>query len=163
MEIRPLSTIAELDQCARVIRMSFATVATAFGYTPENAPTFPAFITTEKLVSEHEKGVRFFGMFSGSDQVGSVALERAPQVDNEFFLERLAVLPSARQQGLGRQLIDFAIKLVRQKGGRLVKIAIVDENRVLKAWYGAYGFRETGTKTYPHLPFTVCFLEKQVE
>ena len=33
---------------------------------------------------------------------------------------------------------------------------------LLKNWYMSYGFRETGTKAFPHLPFTVCFMEKEI-
>lgn len=162
METRVLATQEEFEQCARLIRDAFATVAAEFNYTKENASTFPAFITTEKLLSESAKGVRFFGFFDGPHQVGSVALEKAPEQENVFFLERLAVHPAARHRGLGVQLMDVAVDQARQQGGKTVKIAIVDENRVLKNWYTAYGFRETGIKTYPHLPFTVCFMEKTI-
>ena len=163
MEPRELLTRPDLDRCAALIRESFATVAKEFGYTKENAPTFPAFITAEKLVSESAKGVRFFGFFDGPEQVGSVALEQAPEERGVFFLERLAVRPSTRHRGLGVRLMDFVFALARQWGGTLVKIAIVNENRVLKNWYIAYGFEETEMKTYPHLPFTVCFMEKSVD
>ncbi len=163
MVFRELKTEAELDRCAQVIREAFSSVAAEFGYTPENASTFPAFITTEKLFEEAAKGVRFFGLFDGPNQPGCVALEKAPQEENVFFLERLAVHPAARHRGLGVGLMDFAFSQARDLGGKTVKIAIVDENRVLKNWYIAYGFRETGTKIYPHLPFTVCFLEKEVD
>jgi len=162
LETRTLSTALEFELCARLIREAFTTVAAEFGYTSENASTFPAFITAEKLISEAARGVRFFGMFDGPDQVGSVALEKAPEQENVFFLERLAVHPAARHRGLGNKLMDLVFDKAREQGGTLVKIAIVDENRVLKNWYNAYGFRETGTKTYPHLPFTVCFMEKAV-
>jgi ribosomal protein S18 acetylase RimI-like enzyme len=162
LETRVLATEEEFEQCARLIRDAFATVAAEFNYTKENASTFPAFITAEKLISESARGVRFFGMFDGADQVGSVALEKAPELENVFFLERLAVHPAARHRGLGVKLMDFAFDLIKKRGGEKVKIAIVDENRQLKNWYIAYGFEETGTKTYPHLPFTVCLLEKKI-
>jgi N-acetylglutamate synthase-like GNAT family acetyltransferase len=162
MEFRELKTPAELDACAAVVRESFSTVAEQFRYTPQNAPTFPAFITGEKLLSEQVKAVRFFGAFEGTDQLGCVALEQAPQEKNVFFLERLAVLPRARHRGLGVQLMDYVFGLAKKQGGTKVKIAMVDENRQLKDWYTAYGFRETGTKQYPHLPFLVCFMEKPV-
>jgi hypothetical protein len=52
--------------------------------------------------------------------------------------------------------------VARAAGGRKLSIGVVDENAVLKRWYAAQGFRETGRKRFPHLPFTVSFMEKGV-
>jgi ribosomal protein S18 acetylase RimI-like enzyme len=162
MEIRPIANDAELDACAAIIRAAFQTVADQFGYTPESTPTLPAYIKVERVKAEVEKGVRYFGLFNGERQVGSVALEQKAGDPSTFFLERLAVLPEARHHGLGVLLMDFAFARAREAGAKKVSIAIIDENRVLKAWYERYGFLETGKKTYPHLPFTVSFMEKDV-
>jgi ribosomal protein S18 acetylase RimI-like enzyme len=35
------------------------------------------------------------------------------------------------------------------------------ENTRLKRWYEGYGFRETAVKKYPHLPFTVCEMDRE--
>jgi hypothetical protein len=43
-----------------------------------------------------------------------------------------------------------------------VKIGIINENLKLKKWYIDYSFIELAVKQYPHLPFNVCFLEKEV-
>ena len=75
-------------------------------------------------------------------------------------MERLAVLPSYRHRGIGRALMDFAFEAVKKHGGKKVSIGIINENRVLKNWYMEYGFVETGTRVFRHLPFEVCFMEK---
>ena len=47
----------ELAECVKVIRESFATVAEAFGLSPENAPRFTAFATTlERLAGQYREG-----------------------------------------------------------------------------------------------------------
>ena len=38
---------SEIPECVNVIKKSFKTVADEFGFTPENAPRFTAFATTE--------------------------------------------------------------------------------------------------------------------
>lgn len=43
-----------------------------------------------------------------------------------------------------------------------LSIGIINENKVLKQWYSSFGFNETGFKKFPHLPFTVCFMEKKI-
>ena len=37
----------DIRDCVNIIRQSFITVADEFGFTPENAPRFTAFATTE--------------------------------------------------------------------------------------------------------------------
>ena len=42
----------DLPVCAEVIRRSFLTVAEEFGLTPENAPRYAAFATTEEALRQ---------------------------------------------------------------------------------------------------------------
>jgi ribosomal protein S18 acetylase RimI-like enzyme len=97
--IQPIRQVTALENCARIIRESFFTVAGELGLTPENAPTNPAFITTEKLQEAYEKGIIMFGLFLGEEQAGFFALEAAGE--GVYYLERLAVLPGYRHRGWG--------------------------------------------------------------
>jgi len=75
MTIEEISDTNALRRSVATVREAFAEVATEFGLTRENCPTNPAFITPERLESLHEKGVRFFGLYKGEEQIGFVALE----------------------------------------------------------------------------------------
>jgi ribosomal protein S18 acetylase RimI-like enzyme len=77
-------------------------------------------------------------------------------------MEKLAVLPDKRHNGCGRMLMDFACEIIREKNGNLISIGIINENTVLKNWYIKYGFKEKEVKRFPHLPFEVCFMEKEI-
>jgi len=162
MEIREIAAELEIEVCADVIRKSFRTVADELGLTEENAPTNPAFLTVEKLRETIAKPVLFFGLFDGGRQVGCVALEPSHDEVGVFFLERLSVVPEERHNGYGATLMDHAFQEAKKAGAGKIKIGIIDENLVLKRWYLDYGFTETGTKTFAHLPFTVCFMEKNI-
>ena len=59
--------------------------------------------------------------------------------------------------------MDFVFETVRQRGGKKVSIGIINVNTVLKNWYIGYGFTETGKRKFSHLPFEVCFLEKEIQ
>ena len=49
----------EIQNCVKVIRKSFMTVADEFGFTFENAPRFTAFATTkERLIYQMEQEQR---------------------------------------------------------------------------------------------------------
>jgi ribosomal protein S18 acetylase RimI-like enzyme len=148
----------KFEEWAVVIRNSFATVAEEFGITRENAPTNPAFAEADSLEKMKEKGIMLYGAYLDEQRVGFVAIERAD--GDRWYMERLAVLPPYRHRGIGRALMDFAFKTVKKHGGKKVSIGIINENRVLKNWYMEYGFVETGTRVFRHLPFEVCFMEK---
>lgn len=131
--IRQVTTESELECSARVIRESFATVASDLALTPDNCPTHPAFTTPDKLAQMAEKGIKLFALYDDPTQIGFIAIEKAS--DEVYYIERLAVLPEHRHAGLGRQLMDFAFDYVRAAGGKTVSIGIIDENRTLKRWY----------------------------
>jgi ribosomal protein S18 acetylase RimI-like enzyme len=106
------------------------------------------------------KGLTLFGLSQGEVQVGFIALERLGAAI--YSVEKLAVLPTFRHHGYGQMLLKFAIDHVRNNGGQKVSIGIINEHFILKNWYLGLGFKETGTKKFPHLPFTVCFMERGV-
>jgi ribosomal protein S18 acetylase RimI-like enzyme len=129
--------------------------------TRENAPTNGAFIKPDDLKALLEKGIILIGVFENEEQVGFVAIEKSKE-EKTFYMEKLAVLPEFRHQGIGEEILDYVFDFVRSNGGEKVAIGIINENTVLKKWYERYGFKETGIKQFTHLPFTVCFMEKEV-
>lgn len=53
---------AMFDECVKVIRNSFITVANHFNLTKENAPTNPAFIEIDALNKMYEKNIEMFAV-----------------------------------------------------------------------------------------------------
>jgi ribosomal protein S18 acetylase RimI-like enzyme len=157
-----ITTDQQKKELVGVISESNATVARELNLTKENAPTNPAFITYEALEGSINKGLVMYGFYEDKKLVGCVGIED-PKKEDTFYIERLAVLPEYRHNGIGRSLMDFAFGKIKSYSGKTVSIGIIDENRVLKEWYIEYGFEETGTKKFDHLPFTVCFLQKEVQ
>lgn len=153
--IRP----AGKDDAARlagVIRESFQDVAKRFGLTADNAPTHPANCQPDWVETALAKGVRYFLLQRDGGSVGCVALERADA--DRCYLERLAVLPQYRRQGLGAALVEHALEEARGWGANRVEIGIIAAHDELRAWYEKFGFELTGTRDFPHLPFTVAFM-----
>jgi ribosomal protein S18 acetylase RimI-like enzyme len=150
----------ELEACADVIRRSFGTVADEFGLTVENCPSNGAFIRTARLRSDRLKGNRMFVLTDGDVVVGFMQLEKADA--GTYYLEKLAVVPESRHLGYGKQLLAFTTETVRALGGGRIGIAIIEENTRLKDWYAENGYVHTGTKVFPHLPFTVGFMQLEL-
>lgn len=146
-----------LQDCLHVIQNSFMTVAVDFGLTKENCPTNGAFITLEKLKNDFVKGQLMFAKYTEEKIAGFMQLLK--QDDNTFELEKLAVLPEFRHRGYGKELLAFAKSKASDLGAKKITIGIIEENLRLKNWYEANGFVHRGTKVFPHLPFTVGFME----
>ncbi|MBI9085142.1 MAG: GNAT family N-acetyltransferase [Desulfobacterales bacterium] len=145
---------------AELIRAAFSDVARRFGLTPENTPRHPSNCTEEWVADAMEKGVSYYQMDSDGTLCGCVALERAG--DDVFYLERLAVLPSFRRRGLGRALVAHACLKAQAAGATRLEIGIIDAQSELKSWYVRSGFEQTRTAEYAHLPFTVCFMKREL-
>jgi ribosomal protein S18 acetylase RimI-like enzyme len=154
---------SEIEECLRVIASSFGTVAQAYGLTEENAPTNPAFITSEKLREYLMKPVVLLGLLLDEVMIGCVAIEKSKREPETFHIERLAVVPLYRHKGYGKSLLVISIDMIRRIGGREASIGIMNQNKPLKDWYLGQGFIETGCKRFERLPFEVCFMSKSIE
>ncbi|MBP8084113.1 MAG: GNAT family N-acetyltransferase [Spirochaetes bacterium] len=159
---KQLTARNEFADALSVLNRSFKTVADEFGFTKENAPTNAAFMTLDKLIETTREGVSLFGLFENGVLVGTVALEKAKDNPEIYYLERLSVLPEKRHCGYGKKLLDFAKKQAALEKAKKISIGTIDSNVILKSWYIEYGFRETMIKSYDHLPFKVCFMELNI-
>ena len=160
LSVREIPDENELRKSARVVRNAFRTVALDFNLTRENSPTHPSFVTTGRLREDRNRGVKLFGLFLEGRQIGFIAVERADAA--LYYVERLAVLPEYRHRGYGKRLMEFAFEYIRIDGGTKVSIGIINEQTVLKDWYKGLGFEEISTREFAHLPFTACFMEKEI-
>ena len=87
---------------------------------------------------------------------GSVGLEWVrPGLCN---LERLAVLPGERKRGFGRALVNHVFSEAGKLGCNTIRIGVIADQAELKDWYRGFGFVETETRDFAHLPFRVTFM-----
>lgn len=152
----------DLPACAELIRRSFMTVADSFGITEANAPRFTAFATSEERLLWHldvEKRPMFVAEEGGA-LCGYYSL--LIQENGECELNNLAVLPEYRHRGLGRQLLEHAFQIARERGCSAMNIGIVEENAVLRRWYEQCGAVHTGTRKFDFFPFTCGYLKKEL-
>jgi ribosomal protein S18 acetylase RimI-like enzyme len=161
IRIKEITAGDQLENLRGVLQAAFGTVAAEFYLTRENAPSNPAFITLPALKKSLDRGLIMFGLFRRGELIGCIGIEDSKK-DNVFFIERVAVLPEHRHNGFGKKLMDFALETIKERNGRKISIGIIDENTVLKEWYQQQGFSPVAVKRFPHLPFTVAFLEKKL-
>jgi len=152
MHIKPL-TVDHLPKYAEVIRQSFATVASDFGFTRENFPGHTSFITNERLASKIKDEYYPFGCFVGDKIVGFAAL--TDMGNGVYDLSDVSVLPDYRHLKYGKALLDYAKQMVAKREGSAIVLSIIEENEPIKTWYATNGFIHTGTSRYDHIPFVV--------
>ena len=146
----------------KILNEAHGTVAKEFGFTKENNPTNNAFIDEQALRTQLEQGVELFQLTINDLAIGCIAIEKSKKEINTFYIEKVSIIPEYRNRGYGVNMMEFAVKNIRENGGQWISIALIDSNMKLKKWYSKQGFKETETKEFPRLPFRVCFMNKQV-
>ena len=139
-----------------IIRSSYRDVAQRFDLTSENCPKHPSNCTDDWIRNDFARGVSYFIIEPNGRPTGCVALE-IPE-PGLGYLERLAVLPAARRQGIGRRLVDHVFSQATASGVKEISIGIIAAQTDLKLWYQKIGFVEGATKEFEHLPFRVTFM-----
>lgn len=158
--LRQVISNYDIDTCVSILRSSFGTVAEEFGLTEKNTPSNAAFITTENLKKQISENRTFYLLDIQNNSVGTVAIEKSTDQPGTFFIEKLAVLPAFRHKGFGKELMEFATRMIIDRGGKKVSVAVINENTQLKTWYESQGFIQTSLRKFDHLLFTVCFMHK---
>jgi ribosomal protein S18 acetylase RimI-like enzyme len=146
----------DAERIAAILRGANRDVAKIFGINKENNPKHPSFCTKDWVSADFSRGVEYFLHQNGNIRTGCVAFEQ-PDPDTAY-LNRLAVLPDYRHQGIGSALVGHVITHSRSKNVRIVSIGIIAAHEVLKAWYIDLGFIEKETRQFEHLPFDVTYL-----
>lgn len=149
------------DLLAEIVSVSNRDVAQLFHLTIDNAAKHPSFCTPEWIVSECERGQRYFLYTDKGIAMGCVAYEQPNE--NTSYLNRLSVLPEHRRQGIGAELVSHIVEFSRQQGVSQVSIGIIAEYTQLKLWYQKLGFKEGAQQKFEHLPFTVLYMHYAIE
>ncbi len=90
-----------------------------------------------------------FGAFEGDELLGSatLAFETRPKTAHKASLVGMYVQPTARQQGLGRQLVQAVLQAARSRPhARVVVLTVTDGNASAEALYARSGFRRFGVE-----------------
>ncbi len=159
MQIK-IATIDDRAILTDLIRNSYRDVAQRFGLTSENCPKHPSNCTEDWIRNDFARGVSYYLIEHNGRPAGCAALEiPGPDIG---YLERLAVLPAARRQGIGRRLVDHIFNRAKASGVKEISIGIIAAQTDLKRWYQGIGFIEGTTKEFEHLPFLVTFMIYQL-
>lgn len=103
----------------------------------------------EKRIAGQQQDTIAFGAFGAGQLVGAVALEFStrPKTSHKALLIGMYVLAEWRGQGLGRQLVDLALRHASARPGiEVVSLTVTEGNLPAIALYEAAGFRSFGVE-----------------
>ena len=146
---------------ARLIAESNKDVATQFGINESNCPKHPSLCKAEWLSHDFARGEIYYIAYEDDEPLGCVATEY-PTAELAY-LNRLAVLPAHRRQGVGKRLVSYVLEQAHARGVRSVSIGVIGEHVALQRWYAGLGFVGGETKVFPHLPFSVKYMAYTLE
>lgn len=152
----------DLSAVVNVLNVSHGTVAKDFGFTKDTNPSNNAFIDEQTLQAQLSNGIDLYTISNNDKLIGCIAIEKSSREADTFYIEKVSVIPEFRNQGYGLKLMNFATSKIKSLGAKAISISLIDSNTKLKNWYLSQGFTETGFKDFEHLPFRVCFMNKEI-
>ena len=108
----------------------------------------------KKIRSELEnENSRFYFLYADGDLAGYLKVNFAPaQSDlndpDSLEIERVYVKRAYKGKGLGKTLIDFAIRLAQEANKRYAWLGVWEKNEAAIAFYMKMGFEEAGRHSF---------------
>lgn len=143
---------ADVPAVAALMNMAFRGGGSDAAWTTE-ADHFQGNRTSEELLREDlaAKADAALLVWRQPDGVllGCVWLE--PEGEDIWYLGSLTIDPHRQNSGMGRKLLAAAEDLVRKRGGREIRMTVIDVRDTLIAWYVRCGYALTGeTEPFPY-------------
>ena len=77
-----------------------------------------------------------------------------------FYLTSMAVAPDRQRQGIGRECLEQAVRMARQRGADAIFLDAYDHPAGAGPFYAACGWRETGRAKYRDVP--LIYYERKI-
>jgi ribosomal protein S18 acetylase RimI-like enzyme len=144
----PSLTVAktgEVSVITALINLAYRGAGLDAGWTTE-AELFQGNRTSEELLQENidanvNAALLVWRLPDGA-LLGCVWLE--PEDDHIWYLGSLSIDPRQQNRGLGRKLLAAAEDWVRERGGREIRMTVVNVRDTLLGWYTRRGYALTG-------------------
>jgi len=147
-----------------ILNKAFMTVALQFNFTKETVERFPAFMESAVIDNQLKNSLKMYGYSIDNKIVGCVGYSFFN--DRIYMIERLGTLPEYRHKGIGKKLMVFIENKIRENGGEIAEIHVIDINEILVKWYKNMNYKQIRIdKLYDgerKLPFNSCVMNKEL-
>jgi len=144
---------ADVEKIVALMNRAYRGTGEANSWTSEDAYINGDRITAATLRAEMaEKPEALFLKWvedSNFGPLGSVCLE--PVHPETWYLGSLAIDPKVQNSGLGKKLLYTAEKWIKERGGKKVRMSVVNVRDTLISWYCRHGYKLTReTEPFPY-------------
>jgi len=153
-----IKEVYDSEMITSIINKSFMTIALQYNLTKENAPKHPAFINSDVIMTQLNRGFKMYGYFINEQLVGCVGYWTDDGGINH--IERLATLPEHRHLGIGKKLMEFVENKIMENRGKIAEVHVLDKNTTLIQWYKKMEYTIIRIDELKHLPFNSCVMNK---
>lgn len=122
--------------------------------------------TPEKRTAVFSKAIKntsekFYIVYLDSAPIGIVIFCNT-QESNVGEIKAIYLLNNYQRQGFGHEIMDFAIKMLKQDGNTCFVLWVLEDNRQAQSFYEKYGFKFDGTKRdidigHPHCEMRLTY------
>lgn len=151
----------DIPTLVAIIGIAFRKVADRLGLPLQEGSKHASNITDSWIVTDMDKGVRYFILQADGLPVGAVTVGHArPDVS---FIGRLAVLPDYQGRGLGNKLLTYAIGKAAETRPRYISVGVISDEQHLVDWYRRMGFVVNRRVMFEHFPFEVTMMRLELK
>lgn len=154
--LRPMEPARDLASVARLVQIAFADELDRSGQAALRemrtmSRLGPLLWWLDRASLEFNDLLSGFVWVEEGQVVGNVTLSRAAPGSYRWIISNVAVAEPYRGRGIARALMDAAIELVREWGGKVVTLQVRDDNAPAVHIYRTMGFQEIFGTTYLRL------------
>ena len=150
---------SELEIVAQIIRRAYLSQIERLKITKENWPDYIAFKTGDILEKEAHENKDFYLLYEDQEAVGTVCIDHSLSAFNKGYVQGLAVLKEARENGWGTKLMEYAENALFERGAECVEISIVKEDHDMEAFAVNRGYEVTHEVSAGRLPYDIAYLQ----
>jgi ribosomal protein S18 acetylase RimI-like enzyme len=148
-----VATAADVPAIAALMNLAYRGAGADAGWTTE-VDHFQGDRTSEELLREDivanaEAALLVWRPPAGDGLLGCVWV--APEGDGIWYLGSLSIDPRYQNRGLGRKLLAAAEDWVRERGGRGIRMTVINVRDTLLSWYARRGYApRSETEPFPY-------------
>jgi ribosomal protein S18 acetylase RimI-like enzyme len=143
----------DVEEIVALINRAYRGIGDGAGWTSEDNYIIGDRITAITLRNEMEQKSKALFLkwveLPKLAPIGTVCLE--PIDEETWYLGSLAIDPALQNVGLGKKLLYAAEEVIKERGGKNIRMSVVNVRDTLISWYERHGYTLTGeTEPFPY-------------
>lgn len=148
--LRPINSMRDLVEITTLIERAFAEDMDATGRTHMREMRWMGtlFGWMDWLASPGQGLMPGYVWLEDDHIVGNITVRKLSAFGHGWMIGNVAVAPEWRARGIGRQMMNAAIELVRHNRGEWIALQVRTDNGIARKLYQTLGFVDTGEMVY---------------